>query len=93
VIPKSSRPFESIESAHEFIALLETSLGEAKLDVASLLDDAQEENDPRRVEALRLALFKMEQLSSHMQKSRRILNDLRSIRILLFQERGSRPSV
>ena len=93
MIPKSSRPFESIESAHEFIALLETSLGEAKLDVASLLDDAQEENDPRRVEALRLALFKMEQLSSHMQKSRRILNDLRSIRILLFQERGSRPSV
>jgi division protein CdvB (Snf7/Vps24/ESCRT-III family) len=39
------------------------------------------------VEALGVALLKMNQLSTHMQKSRRILNDLRTLRRLLFQER------
>jgi hypothetical protein len=36
---------------------------------------------------LNLALFKLTQLATQMHKSRRALNDLRSIRRLLFTER------
>jgi predicted nuclease of restriction endonuclease-like RecB superfamily len=82
-----TRPFDSIESAHEFIALLEESIGDAVRDVKDHAQQASQQQDARSVEALNLALYKMSQLSSHMHKSRRILNDLRTIRRLLFQER------
>jgi hypothetical protein len=84
---ESIHPFDSIESAHEFVALLEASIVEAAREVQALLEP--NEQDERRREALSLALYKMNQLAMHIQKSRRILNDLRSIRILLFKERAS----
>jgi hypothetical protein len=34
----------------------------------------------------------MEKLELHMNKSRRILNDLRSLRRLLFEERTAKPA-
>ena len=86
--PKQVTPFESIESSQEFIVLLEESIEEAVRDVNEYYREAERENDPRRAEALRLALMKMSQLSSHMDKSRRLLNDLRTIRRLLFGERA-----
>lgn len=82
-----NKPFESIESAHEFIALLEESIREAADDVRGHLRDAEAASDERQVRALNLALFKLTQLASNMHKSRRALNDLRSIRRLLFTER------
>jgi hypothetical protein len=86
--PEPTRPFDSIESAHEFVALLEESIEDAVLEVKDHIQTAKSERDQRRSEALTLAMYKMSQLSSHMHKSRRILNDLRTIRRLLFQERG-----
>jgi hypothetical protein len=83
----AARPFESIESAHEFIALLEDSIQDAMRDVTHHAHAATENNDDRRAQALTLALYKMGQLTSHVHKSRRILNDLRTIRRLLFNER------
>jgi hypothetical protein len=88
MIPEPTRPFDSIESAHEFVALLEESIEDAVLEVKDHIQTAKSERDQRRSEALTLAMYKMSQLSSHMHKSRRILNDLRTIRRLLFQERG-----
>ena len=44
-------------------------------------------SDERQVRALNLALYKLTQLATNMHKSRRALNDLRSIRRLLFTER------
>jgi len=82
-----NKPFESIESAHEFVALLEESIREAANDVRGHLQDAEAAKDERQVRALNLALFKLTQLASNMHKSRRALNDLRSIRRLLFTER------
>jgi len=90
--PEHTRPFDSIESAHEFIVLLEESIAEAVRDVKDHLRDANAAKDERRAEALTLAIFKMNQLSGFTQKSRRILNDLRTIRRLLFHERGSEAS-
>lgn len=83
-----ARPFDTIESAHEFVALLEKSIEDAVLEVKDYLETAKSERDQRRAEALTLAVYKMSQLSSHMHKSRRILNDLRTLRRLLFQERA-----
>jgi protein subunit release factor A len=82
-----NKPFESIESAHEFVALLEESIQEAADDVRGHLQDAEAASDERQVRALNLALYKLTQLAANMHKSRRALNDLRSIRRLLFTER------
>ena len=82
-----NKPFESIESAHEFVALLEESIREAADDVRGHLRDAEAARDERQVRALNLALYKLTQLATQMHKSRRALNDLRSIRRLLFTER------
>ena len=86
--PDQTHPFESIESAHEFVDLLEESIGEALGEVREHLEAAKAAPDARRVEALTLTVFKMEQLASAMSKSRRLLNDLRSLRRLLFSERS-----
>ena len=88
-----NKPFESIESAHEFVALLEESIREAADDVRGHLGDAEAASDERQVRALNLALYKLTQLAAQMQKSRRALNDLRSIRRLLFTERELDDSV
>ncbi|MGA6982858.1 MAG: hypothetical protein WBZ11_14990 [Candidatus Sulfotelmatobacter sp.] len=86
---KAGSPFESIESAHEFVALLSETVGEAKKDVAADVQRESGSEFPRRLDALRTALYSMEKLELHMNQSRRILNDLRSLRRLLFDERST----
>jgi hypothetical protein len=84
-----SRPFESIESAHEFIVLLGESIAEATADLQQSLAEVEAGvPDERQTRALQLALFKLSQLTDQMRKSRRALNDLRTIRRLLFTERA-----
>ena len=83
-----SRPFESIESAQEFMELLQETIDEAKAELERDLGHAKAERDPRQVEAFDLAIYKLGQLSTHTKKSRRILNDLRTIRRLLIAERA-----
>jgi len=77
------RPFESIESALEFMVLLEEEIADASKELHETLDST---GNRRHAEALNLALYKMHQLSFHTQKSRRILNDLRLIRGVLVGE-------
>jgi hypothetical protein len=83
----SETPFDNIESSHEYVTLLaeaiEISLAEVEADLA--LAGADEAD--RRREALQLVLFKMTRLKGHMTSSRRILNDLRTLRRLLLEER------
>jgi hypothetical protein len=88
---KSGSPFDSIESAHEFVALLAETVHEAKRDVAADVQRESTAQFPRRLDALRTALYSMEKLELHMNQSRRILNDLRSLRRLLFEERTAKP--
>jgi len=78
-----TRPFESIESALEFMVLLEEEIAAASRELHEMLDGA---TNQRQAEALNLALYKMHQLNFHTQKSRRILNDLRLIRGVLVGE-------
>ncbi len=81
----SEQPFHSIESAHEFMVVLENVIADAQGELRAMLDDANTASDERRSEALRLALFKISQLEAHTHKSRRILNDLGLIRSLLVR--------
>ena len=81
---KAVQPFDTIESAHEFMVVLESVIVETQSELQAMLNDV---TDQRRTEALRLALFKISQLDTHTRKSRRILNDLGLIRSLLV--RGS----
>ena len=80
-----SHPFDSIESAQEFIALLQDSVAEAIEDVYQKLANTPDD-EKRRAQALQLAQYKLGQLSTQLHKSRRILNDLRIIRKLLVNE-------
>jgi hypothetical protein len=81
----AEQPFYSIESAHEFMVVLENVIAGAQGELETMLDDATSASDERRKEALRLALFKISQLEVHTRKSRRILNDLGLIRSLLVR--------
>jgi hypothetical protein len=86
-------PFDSIESAHDFVTLLEATIGDAKRDLAADIDRETAQNESRRLEALRLALYKLEKLEMHMHRSRHVLNDLRTLRRLLFHERTSAETI
>jgi len=86
---KAGSSFDSIESAHEFVALLAETVREAKQEVEVDVQRESSSDSPRRLDALRAALYSMEKLELHMNKSRRILNDLRSLRRLLFDERSA----
>ena len=82
-------PFESIESAHDFVGLFSDSVADAKRDIEKDIQRESTSNAPRRLDALRLAAYNLEKLEVHLNKSRRILNDLRSLRRLLFEERAA----
>jgi len=82
-------PFESIESAHDFVSLFSDSVSDAKREIENDMQREMTSNAPRRLDALRLAAYNLEKLELHLNKSRRILNDLRSLRRLLFEERAA----
>jgi hypothetical protein len=80
--------FETLESAHDFVALLAETVAEAKRELER---DVQREAAPsRRLDALRIAAYYVDKLELHLKRSRRILNDLRAVRRLLFEERDNR---
>jgi len=80
----AEQQFHSIESAYEFMLVLENVIADAQGELQTMLNDANTASDERRTEALRLALFKISQLETNTRKSRRILNDLGLIRSLLI---------
>src|SRR5215831_20891934 len=91
---RMEHPFETIESAHDFMALFAEAVSQAKEELQ--LDVDRETDNPdvsRRLDALRMALYNVEKLEVHLNRSSRILNDLRTLRRLLFEERsaGTRP--
>ncbi len=84
---ESKSPFDSIEDAHEFLTLLAQTVFETKLDIEADVQRESNGNVRRRADALKLALYTLERLEFHMRRSSRILNDLRTLRRLLFEER------
>jgi len=83
----SETPFDNIESSHEYVALLAEVIEETRRDVEAQIALAIAENSDRRKQALQLVAHNLAKLSMHITSSRRILNDLRTLRRLLLSER------
>jgi len=83
----SQTAFDTIESAQEFLGLLREAVEESKQTTQS--DIEQEEG--RNLDALRLVFYKLEKLEQHLKASGRLLNDLRTLRRLLLEERITLP--
>jgi len=85
---QAETPFDNIEGSHEYVALLAEALDEARRDVEAEIAAAERDRADRRKEALLLVSYNLAKLHLHITTSRRILNDLRSLRRLLLAERG-----
>jgi len=85
---RRENPFESIESAREYIAILSEVIAEAKLEVEEHLQQEAGFEQSRSLDALRIAHYNLVKLETHVCSSSRILNDLRSLRRLLFAQRA-----
>ncbi|MGA2131983.1 MAG: hypothetical protein ABSH50_06815 [Bryobacteraceae bacterium] len=80
-------PFDSIEGSQEYVSLLAEAIEEARKDVDADIEAAMAEGADRRREALQLVGYNLAKLTLHITTSRRILNDLRTLRRLLLAER------
>ncbi len=85
---QSETPFDDIEGSHEYVAMLADALGEARRDVEAEIAAAEHDGADRRKQALLLVSYHLAKLNFHITSSRRILNDLRTLRRLLLAERG-----
>jgi len=82
-------PFDSIEGSQEYVSLLAEAIEEACKEVDADIAVAIAEGAERRREALQLVGYNLAKLNIHITTSRRILNDLRTLRRLLLAERQS----
>ncbi|MFN7997334.1 MAG: hypothetical protein U0Q18_27200 [Bryobacteraceae bacterium] len=85
-------PFDSIEGSHEYVSLLAEAIEEARNEVDADISVAISEGADRRKEALQLVSYNLAKLTLHITTSRRILNDLRTLRRLLLAERQGEPT-
>ena len=86
-------PFDSNEGSQEYVALLAEAIEEASQDVDSDIEVAIADGAERRREALQLVSYNLAKLTLHITTSRRILNDLRTLRRLLLAERQAEVPV
>ena len=80
-------PFDTIESAQDYIDLLLEAIEETRRDVGAEIRLSGGPDGERRLQALQLVALNLTKLSCHVTKSRRVLNDLRTLRRLLLEER------
>lgn len=85
----SRLPFDTVEGAHEYVGLLAEAIAEAEASVREDIATARAQGAARRVDALQIVAFKLQKLDGYITSSRRLLNDLRTLRRLLLDERGS----
>jgi hypothetical protein len=80
-------PFETIESAQDFLRLLSTAISDTKHELETDVKRMGSSELSRRKDAIQIAGYSLEKLEGHVKQSNRILNDLRTLRRLLFEER------
>ncbi len=93
--PHSETPFDNIEASHEYVSLLAEAVKEAiaEMDAAIALAVTEGAAAGRRKDVLQVVHFNLNKLANHMAASRRILNDLRTLRRLLLDERSHETAV
>lgn len=89
----ASAPFESIESAQEYVGLLCEAVDDAAVTIQQEMDSPSAKAEPRHLDALRLVDYKLHTLRQHLVVSRRLLTDLRTLRRFLLDERTAERAV
>ncbi|MEX2262822.1 MAG: hypothetical protein WD696_12780 [Bryobacteraceae bacterium] len=84
---RTETPFDTIEGSYEYVDLLTEAVEETRKDIEAEMALAVSEGADRRLKALQLVSYNLLKLTSHVTTSRRILNDLRTLRRLLLAER------
>jgi len=85
--PQVETNFGNIEGAARYLGQLLAAVDEARADLKAEALLAASTGAERREQAIQLATYKLSQLQNHLATSHRLLNDLRTIRRLLFAER------
>ena len=80
-------PFDRIEGSLEYIGLLRETIQTTEIEIQKEVVRAKSERAERRLQALHLVTYKLERLGRHIDTSHRLLNDLRTLRRLLLDER------
>ncbi len=80
-------PFDTVDNAHHYVQLLVEAIAESKIEIEADLAAAVKAKSERRVEALQIVQFKMNKLEQLLTNSSVLLNDLRTLRRLLLDER------
>jgi hypothetical protein len=87
-------PFDSIEGSYQYVEMLSEAIAEARRDVEDEVALAEKENADRRKQGLLLVSYNLAKLEGHMTTSRRILNDLRTLRrVLLAERKAVKPAI
>jgi len=86
---KLEGPFDTIESAQDFMRVLHETVLEAMKDLDRDYHIAVKDGQLRRAQAVGLAMYKLKMLTCNVHKSRRMLNDLRMLRRLILNERAT----
>ena len=89
---ESETPFDSIEGSYQYVDMLSEAIVEARRDVEAEVALAEKENADRRKQGLLLVSYNLAKLEGHITTSRRLLNDLRTLRRVLLSERESAKS-
>jgi hypothetical protein len=80
-------PFDSIESAHEYVGLLCEAVEEAERTIQREITYPCSFTGRRHLDALRIVDYKLKTLRQHFLVSQRLLTDLRTLRRYLLDER------
>jgi hypothetical protein len=92
-VNESETPFDSIEGSYQYVDMLAEAIEEARRDVEEEVTLAETERADRRKQGLLLVSYNLAKLEGHITSSRRILNDLRTLRRVLLSERKSAKSI
>lgn len=83
-------PFDSIEAAQEYLALLSEVVADNRQKIDADIAEPANQNFPRSLEVLKLTAYNLKKLEQHLKVSRQTLNNLRKLRRFLSNE--SAPS-
>lgn len=87
----SERPFNTIESAHEYLSVLSEQIAEVMSDVRREIAASTAHQQERRTEAWQTVLYTLTKLQFNTASSRRLVNDLRTLRNLLTRTSDPEP--
>jgi hypothetical protein len=93
VSAESETPFDNIEGSYQYVDMLAEAIEEARREVEEEVAIAEQENAGRRKQGLLLVSYNLAKLEGHITTSRRILNDLRTLRRVLLSERKPKKAV